>query len=436
MLSSKRFELVRFSVKTKIIGTVVSIIFLMGSVATFVTFIRVNDSLFSQYRQDLSQLAHVESDVIHQDLDHVSSVATMVSKLPAIINYLQQASPKPQPEEVVNLLASYNFNNSYSSIYILNNHGQAIVSTDPSFVGQDYSFRSYFSQAKADSAYIDIAIGVTSKTLGYYFSVLIVNPQTNTPLGVLVFKLRPEVVHNNLSTPDIHFVFPFKMHLVHQSGVIVDSPQLDKLYRSLGPLLPSVSNELKAKQTFTDITIAPLDYSQIQLDLPNIGTHKNYLIYDTHDQEKEVVAISKISNSPLYIMLEADTRDIEKHTVSVALSIIVLVATTAALAVLLIVLVLGRVLAPIKIINDVSRQILSGDLSQRVNIKTGDELEQLADSFNQVANKLIDTNRSIQQEVELKTTDLKRLNRFMINRELKMIDLKRRIRQLEEKNDH
>jgi signal transduction histidine kinase/CheY-like chemotaxis protein len=66
----------------------------------------------------------------------------------------------------------------------------------------------------------------------------------------------------------------------------------------------------------------------------------------------------------------------------------------------------GRMVGPIQALRAGAARIGSGDLSQRIAIKTGDELEVLADQFNDMAGRLQESYAGLEQKVELRTQEL------------------------------
>src|SRR6185437_9201588 len=65
-----------------------------------------------------------------------------------------------------------------------------------------------------------------------------------------------------------------------------------------------------------------------------------------------------------------------------------------------------RMVGPIQALRAGAARIGSGDLGQRITIKTGDELEALADQFNDMASKLQESYTGLEQKVELRTREL------------------------------
>src|ERR1700692_2811581 len=61
-----------------------------------------------------------------------------------------------------------------------------------------------------------------------------------------------------------------------------------------------------------------------------------------------------------------------------------------------------RMVGPIQALRAGAARIGSGDLGQRISIKTGDELELLADQFNDMAGKLQESYAGLEEKVELR----------------------------------
>jgi signal transduction histidine kinase/CheY-like chemotaxis protein len=69
-----------------------------------------------------------------------------------------------------------------------------------------------------------------------------------------------------------------------------------------------------------------------------------------------------------------------------------------------------RMVVPIQVMRASAARIGSGDLTQRISIKTGDELEALADQFNSMAAQLQDSYAGLERKVEERTHQLELAN--------------------------
>jgi signal transduction histidine kinase/HAMP domain-containing protein len=76
------------------------------------------------------------------------------------------------------------------------------------------------------------------------------------------------------------------------------------------------------------------------------------------------------------------------------------------LSVLASVVLARRMVAPIRVLQQGAARIGAGDLRHRIDVRTGDELEALADEFNHTAAKLEESYATLEQKVETRTREL------------------------------
>ena len=90
---------------------------------------------------------------------------------------------------------------------------------------------------------------------------------------------------------------------------------------------------------------------------------------------------------------------------------------------------------PIKDLFKIVKTIAEGDLSKRAEVKSMDEIGRLASSFNEMADNLQESYKTVEDKVEQRTKQLEELNKKMVGRELKMIELKKEIKKQEKSLD-
>ena len=66
----------------------------------------------------------------------------------------------------------------------------------------------------------------------------------------------------------------------------------------------------------------------------------------------------------------------------------------------------SRMAAPIRLLERGAERLGAGDYSQRIDVRTGDEIEALAGSFNQMAGRLKESYETLEAKVEARTRDL------------------------------
>ncbi len=110
-------------------------------------------------------------------------------------------------------------------------------------------------------------------------------------------------------------------------------------------------------------------------------------------------------------------------------------------------ILIGRSISnPIHALHKGTEEIEKGNLDVNLKIKSNDEIGELAVAFNQMAEALATSKSTMMgysknlekkvgertKELEIKNEELKKFNKLAVDRELKMIELKKRIKELEE----
>ena len=106
-----------------------------------------------------------------------------------------------------------------------------------------------------------------------------------------------------------------------------------------------------------------------------------------------------------------------------------------------------RITKPLDKLTKGAEIIGKGDLKHVIDVKSGDEIGELASAFNQMTRDLKESRKEIERyskglekevaertkDLKAKIDDLERFSKLSVGRELRMVDLKKRIRELEEK---
>ncbi len=422
------------SLKNKITLSVLIVIFFFGSLATIFVFTTVRNAFFEQEKDHIKYLVSHQTEGLNRVFLYSRDLAKNIAGLHEIKEYIKNNSFF-YDERITQLLHDYNIGNMYSAIYLLDKKGTTLVSTEPSFVAKNYSFRDYFKKTILGRSATDMAIGATSKKLGYYFSEPVLNDE-NIVIGVIVVKLKPEFVHGFIEKHVESFstgnVKP-EIMLVDEYGVIIFSEEKDKLYKSLGKLSLDKEDFETLERRFPGFDIEPLGYQTVYDELDTIDKIK---IFDIHDEDGELLAIDKVSGFDYFVFLELSTREIMEKTFNIALLLSAFVLFAAFFAFFVIYAFVSRILRPVHELKNVAIDIAKGNLSRRVSIKTQDEISEVANAFNKMADKLIKEKINIEKKVKDRTLELEKMNKYMTGRELKMIELKKEIKKAKKENEN
>lgn len=370
------------SLRSKITWSILLLILFFGTLASVSTYYLTKKEFTAQVARDLEGNTIALSHEIYQIMRQSRDITKALANDSLVRNYVSSKNPtQSQSDVILDEFGGYNLGGMYSSIYILDLKGKALLATDPRFIGQDYSFRDYFVSAAKGEPFTTTAIGVTTNELGYYFSHPIFDPENDTAItGVTVVKLKPEYVESALLN---HLTTGYDIYLTDKHGIIILPSDSVKYLHSLGPLSEKSLRDLKQNNTYNQNDFETLDYG-VFMDEIQTGYEDSKIeqIKDDHDNKDELIALSKVREFPFYIMFEGDMTVIDKVSIKSSLVIAGYVLIAAILSVIIILIIV---------------QIF---LNQQ---------------------------QIVEQKLLEKTNDLEKLNKLMVGREIKMIELKKEL---------
>lgn len=91
-----------------------------------------------------------------------------------------------------------------------------------------------------------------------------------------------------------------------------------------------------------------------------------------------------------------------------------------------------KMLAPLRELTKAAEQVTIGKLDVEVAVHSQDELGILSTTFNAMVRSIKEAQSNLEGKVKQRTAELKRTNKLMIGRELKMVELKKEIKKLQE----
>ena len=133
--------------------------------------------------------------------------------------------------------------------YLMDKEGLTIASSNRhsknSFVGKNYSFRPYFKFAIEGVPFTHLALGITSKKRGVYFSHPVMN-KDNMPQGVVVIK------YSVLDMEGLFHNVPGIVTITGNDGIVFATNKIDWLYKSLWLLSEAEKKALLKREVFSD----------------------------------------------------------------------------------------------------------------------------------------------------------------------------------------
>ncbi|EKD43282.1 MAG: Sensor protein [uncultured bacterium] len=234
------------------------------------------------------KLSVVLAESVEKILGSGQELAQVMAGAPDIINLLQNESPE-NVIAVNRVLDRYQKTSGIEVTYVMNKDGVTIATSNrnnqDSFLGKNYSFRSYFSDAIKGKPSTLFAIGVTSNRAGYYTSNPVFN-EHNEIVGVVVVKSSLSLIENNLKEYGVMF-------LVSPEGIVFLSGDPKYTLKSIYPI------SLEEKRFILKTKLyGKSDYESLLQTKPNDGD------VITLNNEKLLVDIFNVNSTGwnIYIM--------------------------------------------------------------------------------------------------------------------------------------
>lgn len=127
---------------------------------------------------------------------------------------------------------------------------------ETSFVGGNFAFRPYFTDAMTNGEGRFFALGTTSLKRGYYFGAPV--PGEHGPLGVLVFKIDLDAIESTWRGGDHEIV------VTDPEGIVFLSSRDDWLFKALGPLDAERLARTRATRRYLDGPIVTLPFAEAE----------------------------------------------------------------------------------------------------------------------------------------------------------------------------
>ena len=264
--------------KLRIILIVLSLLaFLSASLGGFLYYSSLKESAFEQAERQ----AALEAERIKNGLSSFLSENLRSVKALAGLEELKQALSSKDDDVVAgaNFMLDH-FNNALGAdvCYLMDHEGNTVASSNrndtDSFVGENFGFRPYWRQAVKGNPATYMALGITSKKRGVYYSHPVYGEGKNTPIGVAVIKDSIEPVEEEFSQTYEGIVL-----LTDPHGIIFISNRENWLLHSLWKLSP---DELAGVVNSLQFGIGPWKWSGLGVKEGNYvvdESRNEYLMY-------------------------------------------------------------------------------------------------------------------------------------------------------------
>ena len=148
-----------------------------------------------------------------------------------------------------------------SDLYLIDRDGDTIAASnhdrDDSFIGQNFLYRPYFTEALAGRPGRFFALGTTSGVRGYYFASP-VRDAGGAVLGVLALKIGVDRIEADWAARD------YRVLVTDPDGIVFMSSDADWLYQGLLPLTPDQLARIAVSRRYADAVPQALAVARAQ----------------------------------------------------------------------------------------------------------------------------------------------------------------------------
>ncbi len=315
------------------------------------------------------------------------------------------------------LIEIKNILGDYEDILISDADGNIIVATD-------YLYSGRWEQCPVFKEAIEGKISISNVHLATSpprTVISLAGPvyEDNKLLGVVAIQLNTEgisEISNHIKIGDTGFAF-----IVDDHNKIVAHPDSDKILTKIDD---NIADQIKSKNKFIKYKKGGRTY---------IG---NYFQGNKNN--------SIIENWAVIVVQEEG--ELFKPLDTIVFQIIIASMILIIFAILLSIIFSKTIVTPIVTIKNATKKIIQGNLDYQLNLKSKDEIGELASVFNQMtcdlkksrvqleeySKNLENTIKERTKELQSRNEELEKFNKLTVGRELRMIDLKKKIKELEE----
>jgi predicted ribosomally synthesized peptide with nif11-like leader len=392
-----------WSLKTKFLVVLLSLAILPMSLSVYYNSQKnFNNSEKQEFRK-LELLAASHANLLDRLIVDIQQVTIQLSTDSNLVDFLsfndakkQKALSMPVQKRLDNVLRS---NPNYDAVYALNLDGRCFAATDPSFVGQNYTFREYFQQAAQGHSYISsILIGTTSKRPGVYFASPI-RSQSGRIVGVAVIKLKGEAIWetiDRISAGSQSYAF-----LIDREGVIISHPDKSVLYQSLVPLPPETLAQIENDKRYgvTKVTNSNLpDLAAAIVNTKGIG-HTSY--YSSREQGERSVGFAPLEMQPWTLVIGEPKTESAVSIARLFWENFFPLSFVAAIATILALILTKHIVEPIHALTKAARELEQNNFQPHDLVKVScfrDDISKLVRVFLHMAQQIKAREEHLQQQ--------------------------------------
>jgi methyl-accepting chemotaxis protein len=368
-------------------------------------------------RSKLEAVANIQKNRIEtgirEDKEHLAIIRNRVGLIDYLVSYKKTNSETDQQAIVSRIIDSKKAIDSFECITIYNIDGTLVASSNP-----EYNISDFYDindiKLELDKDYVEISVK----------------------------KERKLIIHGPIyKDGNIMAVLVIVSNINDLTSITTDYSGLGQT----GETVLAVFNDEGDAEFVNNPRFATKNLVMSKNDhgLPIIqALEKNEGIFTNRNDYRGVgvTAITKyIPETEWGMSVKIDNAEINKPIYQYSYGILGIGLTIILIVTLVSYFLAESITKPIRKLVLGTELIIKGDLKYRTALNTKDEIGDLSNKFDKMTNSLEENINNVEAKVVEKTADLEQINKAMVGRELKMIELKKEnselYSQLKKKND-
>ncbi|MBB6166907.1 sensor histidine kinase [Chelatococcus composti] len=224
-------------------------------------------------------------------------------------------------DEVNHFLKQVNHLLESSDIYVMLNDGVTIAASNfdqtPTFIGENFSYRPYFHDARDHGEGRFFALGTTSLKRGYYFGAPI---RTETGVaGVVAFKIDLDAIESSWRGSDYEII------VTDREGIIFMSGRQDWLFTAIEPLTPDRLARTAATRRYANAQLRELPVTRSATP----DGHDLLTVTDTKGARQYLALSEEMPEADWTVRVLLDTASVRVQVLTTIAALVLLVALGA-----------------------------------------------------------------------------------------------------------
>ncbi|MEI4263284.1 ATP-binding protein [Roseovarius sp. D0-M9] len=202
------------------------------------------------------------SDGLSAALDRYAPLPNLIAARPELAELLQAPGDARLSERVNDILLNTAISVTASDVYLMDMDGLTLAASsyrkERSFVGRNFSFRPYFTQAAAGGLGRYFALGTTSGERGYFFAAPV--RDGSRILGVVAVKFTVEAFEEGWQAASSN------IFVTDPAGIVFMASRPDWRLRASVPLTPRALSVIRDNQQYPADRLALLEIARRSAD--------------------------------------------------------------------------------------------------------------------------------------------------------------------------